>query len=412
MSINNQLSSTSSQASSPKKSGKYVLNKRKYHRYNWLFLLSALLPVVAVGIFNIVVDPYDVFNTPNFFGINHSKPRKDNSDRLFKAIDIIRIKPVTVLMGSSRTKRALDPNHPALENKQPAYNLALTKGNFYELRRYLEHAIANQKELDLVIIGLDLFMFNSLLENRQSFSENRLEKKHIYLELEDLLNITFSLDALMASQETIIDSNKNPSDNIFDGENGFMPYLNVDPEKTQSRFEKIMSNYYEGYSTSYKLSASLLDELKKIVDLCEKNQIKLISYISPSHATQWEIIRSSNQWSIFEEWKRKVVKITPVFDFSGYSSITMEPIHNYMENYTENSHYTPKVGNLVLGRILSYKEEDIPGDFGVLINPENIESHLTKIRQDREIWAKSNPDEVKLVKEIKQKYDASLAEKN
>ncbi|WP_293060386.1 hypothetical protein [Okeania sp. SIO2B3] len=89
--------------------------------------MSALLPVVAVGRFNIVADPYDVFNTPNFLGINHSKPRKDNSDRLFKAIDIIRIKPVTVLMGSSRTKRAIDPNYPALKNHQPAYNDELKK---------------------------------------------------------------------------------------------------------------------------------------------------------------------------------------------------------------------------------------------------------------------------------------------
>ncbi|NEP77511.1 MAG: hypothetical protein F6K17_08705 [Okeania sp. SIO3C4] len=141
MSINNQLSSTYSQALSPtlspKKSEKFVLNKRKYHRYNWLFLLSVLLLVVAVGIFNIVVDPYDVFNTPNFFGINHSKPRKNNSDRLFKTIDIIRIKPISILIGSSRTKRALDPNHPALENKQPAYNLALNSINSYELRRYV-----------------------------------------------------------------------------------------------------------------------------------------------------------------------------------------------------------------------------------------------------------------------------------
>ena len=91
-------------------------NQKKYCRYNWIFLLSVFLPVVTVGIFNIIVNPYDVFDTPNLLGINHSKPRKDNNDRLFKTIDIIRIKPVTVLLGSSRIKRALDPNHPALVN--------------------------------------------------------------------------------------------------------------------------------------------------------------------------------------------------------------------------------------------------------------------------------------------------------
>ncbi|WP_287288016.1 hypothetical protein [Okeania sp. SIO2B9] len=226
--------------------------------------------------------------------------------------------------------------------------------------------------------------------------------------MEDLLNITFSLDAFLASQETLIDSNKNLPNNIFDGENGFIPYLNVDPKKTKSRFERIMNNYYVGYSTIFQVSPQLLDEFKKVVDLCKENQIKLISYISPAHATQWEIIKSSGQWSTFEEWKRKVVEISDVFDFSGYNSVTTEAIHNNMENYTENSHYTPKVGNLILNRILSYKEEEVPKDFGVLINSENIESHLEKIRQHREVWAKNNPDEVKLVEEIKQKYDGAL----
>ncbi|GFZ91211.1 hypothetical protein CYANOKiyG1_01460 [Okeania sp. KiyG1] len=48
--------------------------------------------------------------------------------------------------------------------------------------------------------------------------------------MEYLLNITFSLDAFFASQETVIHSNKNLPNNIFDGENGFIPYLNVDPK--------------------------------------------------------------------------------------------------------------------------------------------------------------------------------------
>ena len=225
-----------------------------------------------------------------------------------------------------------------------------------------------------------------------------------------MLNIVFSLDALLASQETVIDSNQNLPNKIFDGENGFL-YYNVDPKETKYRFKRVMNNYYKAYDTAFKLSTQLLNELKKIVDLCEENQVKLILYISPAHATQWEIIKSSGQWSNFEEWKRKVVEISDVFDFSGYNSITTETIHDKMENYTENSHYTPKVGNLILNKLLSYKEEQVPDNFGILINPENIESHLAKIRQDREIWAKNNPDEVKLVKEIKEKYDRKLAEK-
>ncbi|NEO53251.1 MAG: hypothetical protein F6K54_09280 [Okeania sp. SIO3B5] len=270
--------------------------------------------------------------------------------------------------------------------------------NAYELRRYLQHAIANQKDLDLVIIGLDFFMFNKFRENSVNFSEHRLEKEHIFSE--DFINVSFSLDATLASMETIVNSNKNQLDNSGYRVNRLL------------KFKGAINNAFERNFGMYKLSIQFLGELKIIVDLCQQNQIKLISYISPSHATQWEVIRISGEWSTFEEWKRQVVKIIPVFNFSGYNSITTEPIHNDMENYRDNSHYTPKVGNLILNRLLSYKEEEVPQDFGILINSENIESHLTKIRQDQEIWVKNNPDEVKLVKEIKQKYDASLIEKN
>ncbi|MGD1716247.1 hypothetical protein [Dapis sp. BLCC M172] len=404
MSVNNQLISTYSQASFPQKSEKIVGNKIKYRRYNWIFLLSLFLPIVGVGVFNIIVDPYDVFNTPNFLGINHSKPRKDNSDRLFKATDIIRIKPVTVLMGSSKTKQGLDTNYPALKNEQPAYNVGLNAITAYELRRYLEHSIANQKELSLAIVGIDFLMFNSFTKTRGSFAEYRLTKQ--YISPKDIIKVAFSLNAVLASKEAIIDSKKTSLDDIPYEENGFMPVLNPDPNQTKDKFRYAINNYFKSHA-KYKLSTPLI-ELKKIVDLCQKNKIKLIVFISPSHATQWEAIRATGEWSTFEEWKREVVKITPVFDFSGYNSIASEPIHSGMENYRDNFHYTKKIGDLVLNRILDYREADVPDDFGILINPENIEFHLVKIRQDREFWAKNNSNEVKLVEEIKQKYDASL----
>lgn len=138
---------------------------------------------------------------------------------------------------------------------------------------------------------------------------------------------------------------------------------------------------------------------------CKQHDITLKVFISPSHATQWEAIRATGHWHTFEQWKREVAKITPVWDFSGYNSITTEPISNTMKNYGDNSHYTKEVGDLVLNRILSFKEETVSSDFGVLLTPETIESHLKQIRYDREVWARKHPDEVKLVEDIKEEFD-------
>ena len=399
MSTSPQLNSVSAQVLPKEEKRNYPA--KKYRRFNLNFLLTAFVPLLFVGLFNIIIDPYSVFNSPRLVGFNQLKPRKDNNDRVFKAIDITRIKPVTVLIGSSRAKQGLDPNYQALVNSQPAYNLGLNGVNVYEQLRYLEHTIANQKNLKLVILATDFFTFNSSLNNQPVFSESRLEKSHITLQ--DVINFGFSLDAVSASGETLTASRKSPNQESY-SKNGFSPYRNIKKSEVNWRFQAGINDFFTNHA-NYQLSSKYLADFKKIVEICKEHNITLKVFISPSHATQWEAIRATGRWQTFEQWKREIVKITPILDFSGYNSITTEPISYDMENYTDNSHYTPKVGNLVLNQLLSYQEEKVPDDFGVLITPDNIESHLAKIRANREIWAKNNPDAVKLVQEVKQKYD-------
>lgn len=391
-----------SRSSSPKK--KAIDTAKPYRKFNFYFLLATFLPVLLAGLFNFAIDPYDVFDTPDILGINHSKPKKDNNDRLFKATDIIRLKPVTVFIGSSRTKQGLDPDYVALKDYQPAYNLAINGPNVYEVKRYLQHAIANQKDLKEVVLGIDFFMFNANLDNQPTFSENRLEKQ--YLTWQDLINSLFSIDTLSASQSTIADSLKEPNPDTDYGENGFMPNRNINDGNTKWRFNQSIKLYYSLHS-NYQFSDKYFSDFQEIVELCRRNGIELKVFISPSHATNWETIREIGQWESFEQWKRKMVQIVPVWDFSGYNSITTEKIADKMQKYADNSHYTPKIGNLILDRLFEDRSENLPEDFGVLMTPENIDSHLAKIRRDREIWAKNRPEEVKLVKNLKRQANPS-----
>ncbi len=153
------------------------------------------------------------------------------------------------------------------------------------------------------------------------------------------------------------------------------------------------------------ISKQQLDFFKSLVNICQNRGIKLIIFISPAHAIQWEANRLNGEWETFEEWQRELVKIAPVWDFSGYNSITTEAIKNQMQNYMDSSHYRKEVGDLILNRILDYKTETVPEDFGVLITPENIEQHLKKISRDRQLWIQNNPDAVKLLQDIKREVE-------
>lgn len=377
-----------------------------YHRYTFVFIIAASVNLLLIVLFNIFVDPYGVMNSPTRVGFNKIKPGKDTHVRLFKTIEVTRLRTKMIVLGSSRSEFGLDPKHPALLNYQPAYNLAITGANMYETRRYFQHAIANQPSLKKVVLGIDFFMFNTYRESQPDFRENRLQTTK--LTLLDTFDVTLSLNALTASIETIRANRSAPNDIGSFYPNGLRDAKYYIQHTYQNKpykliFKKTIQDFLTrpDFYKRYQLSEASLNDLKTIVNTCKQRGIKLEILISPSHASEWETIRVAGLWPIFEDWKRQVVKIEPVWDFSGYNSITTEPISNHMKNYIDNSHYRKEVGNLVLNRIFHYQEETVPTDFGVLLTPANIEACLKKIRDQRGLWAKDNTDVVQLVEDLK-----------
>ena len=378
---------------------------RKYRLYSWIFFTATFTPLILVGLLNLIINPYGAFTVPDIPGVSHKKSRKENNDRLYKAIDITRIKPITILLGSSRTKQGLDPDNPRLAQYQPVYNSAIDAPNTYELRRYLEHALANQNQLKTVIVGIDFLMFNKNLKNQSSFLDNRLGKRHILIQ--DAINVIFSLDALLASQETITESKNSSYKANNTNRNGFVPDSKDNDDTIKSQFNTSI-NFYSRIYSHYEFSEEYLNDFKNIVEICNKNNIELKVFISPSHATQWETIYIAEKWDTFERWKREVVKVIPLWDFSGYNSVTSEEIKEDMDNYRDSSHYTKSIGDLIINRIFSYQQEQVPKDFGILLTPQNIELHLAEIRSQQKVWRKENPEEVEMVKEIKESVTSQL----
>ncbi|NEO99686.1 MAG: hypothetical protein F6K58_13605 [Symploca sp. SIO2E9] len=373
---------------------------KKYSRFNMTFLAVTLPCLVTVGLFNLTIDPYGVIDSPEIPRLNKLRTQKFHNVRLFKAIDVTRVEPKTLLLGSSRTDLGLDPEHPALENEQPAYNLGLVGPNLYEVKRYFEHALANQPELKTVVIGIDLFMFNEYKINEVDFSEDRLEKES--LTAQELLNVTLSTSAIESSAITIQSSMDSDAYYLYRPDGMRYVYGNEPNEPIPKKFRGSIKGLRqsEGYYKKYQLSEKFLGNLQEIVDICKRQNIELQIFISPSHASQWENLRVAELWPVFEEWKRRLVKITPVWDFSGYNSITTETISKDMKNYWDSSHYRKEVGDLVLNRIFDYQEDKVPADFGILLTQENIESHLAEINAQQEVWASNNPDVVKLVESL------------
>lgn len=373
---------------------------KNYRQFNLAFFGLTIPGLLAVGLFNIGIDPYGVMNSPEW-RLNRLRTEQFNHVRLFKATSVTRIAPKTVLLGSSRTDLGLDPKHPALAKGKPAYNLGLVGPNMYEVKRYFDHAIANQPELQTVVLGVDFFMFNEYKTHPADFEEARLEREN--LTPKELLNVTLSLGVTRSSLGTIKNSWRSQANFLYH-DNGFRYVHNNEPDNPlPQEFKNMIRGFFreEGYYPRYKLSQGFLNDLRELVEICQSRNIDLKIFISPSHATQWEALRMAGHWNDFEQWKRELVAIAPVWDFSGYHSISTEPISENMTYYWDSSHYRQEVGNLILNRLFDHELASVPADFGVLTTPENVEEHLVKIQRDRESWANANPEAIAFVEELK-----------
>ena len=173
---------------------------QNYRKFTIYFFAATFTPLISVGLFNIAVDPYGIFFTPVLNGFNKAKPEKFNQDLLFKAVEITRLRPTTIILGSSKEQWGIDPNHPELAKDENTYDLGLQAANMYTVRRYFEHALANQPNIKRVIVGIDFSMFNANIKVTSAFKENRLEKR--FIAWEDIINILFSWDSFKVSQKT------------------------------------------------------------------------------------------------------------------------------------------------------------------------------------------------------------------
>ena len=119
------------------------------------FLATLLLILSVVGAATSTLDPFGIHRWIEVPGINAHKPATHARVRMFKAYEVERVKPETVILGSSRSHVGFSCRHPALARLPgPCYNLAFDGATTREMFEYLVHA--NEiRPLRTVLLGLD-----------------------------------------------------------------------------------------------------------------------------------------------------------------------------------------------------------------------------------------------------------------
>lgn len=382
-----------------------------WKKFTVRIVASVLMLLTFIIIFNWLINPFDIFDSPKISHLNENKLKVSKYSRVYKAIVLKKTKPKIIFLGTSRTEYGMDPNNQNL-NSATAYNSATASGFPVEYEYYADMAIKNG--VNHIIIGTDFFAFYSKDLMRAGFD------KEVF---KDSIPVKYflSLNACESSFKVI--GNRKQMEYLETGQRSSSS-LERDFNQNGS-YKKSFQKNEKGYLTNAyqrdfcKIKSEHWRAFERILDKAHQHNVKVTLFISPSHARQWEVLDRAQGYGIFEEFKRKLVGINEtiayknnkipfaLWDFSGYSILTTEVVPNdpnaKMKWYWDSSHYKKELGDVVLDRMFdgNFSGGQNYPDFGVKLTSENIEAHLAKLRIDRTRWQASHPIDIQEIQDLK-----------
>ena len=361
---------------------RYLTARSSLHVRRYLAsLVGALLVFYSTIIaFNFTVDPYGIYYQTALIEEDKSRPGRELRMREVKLRAIENVRPDSIILGTSRSNRAFNPQHKAFRGAT-AYNASLTAANIYEARQVLEYAIA-VAPVRQVILAADFLMFNtsrlkpSIIEHEQLVPNGNVG---IRIHATRLGGNLLSLNAIFSSIETIkrIEA-PCPADQPFIAITGRWGFERIEmcggitsPSKFAWVFGPLLRSDGFGDATYHQFSFVNAEkgfdswiEYAKILRIAHENGIDLRIVIPPIHAWQLELIHAIGLWDDFEFWKAEMARLNeeqarqeapfPIWDFAVYNEYTTEAVRTDrpgsigMRWFVENSHMRPEFGDFVL----------------------------------------------------------------
>jgi hypothetical protein len=376
----------------------------------WSVALVVMLGLVAG--FNILVNPYDVFAQSRIPGLNELKPGTKNHTAMTKTYQLERARPVTVVLGSSRTYIGVDASGPVWpEAMRPVYNYGIP-GNVEAaaLARELREAWATGRLRNAVVL-LDFLTF---LSPDPPPGRDEFEKRLLLLDdgaanpdrtaqhLDDAFLAVFTMSALVDSVNTVLSQHGRGSvlDVRADGTSIEADFFNavraegMNPLFAQkdvldlsraAGFKHDMANWHGTMPN--------LEPVRDMIRFSLAHNIRLTLILGASHADGMEIIRRAGLWPRIEQLKVDLASMVAdahsdtitAWDFMEYTPYTTEivppqgDLKTPLKWFWEQMHFQKALGTAMLSRVFSGE----PADFGVPLTSATVEARNRLVREQQ-----------------------------
>ena len=367
----------------------------KYKKSNKRILIIFICLLTIIAIFNVVMDPYNVFMSPDL-GFNSLKPEAKRQERLTKVIGLKldKRKLDSIFIGTSRVDWAINKQHYKEITGKETESMAVVGLGFDEYLDLARLCLKLHPEVKKIYMGLDLYTFNKNFKgNKQTIPFN----KNKYLTTQELATVLFAGDTTVSSFITLFR-------NVLPNSDKTKLYTRMG---TTYRFNNKLINvffrnawrkYYELYD-EYEFNNEYYDKLQTLKSDLKKQGVDLIFFHTTGHITDIDVIYETGMWNTFTKWKKDLTKISDIYDFYYYNDVNNCEITPDIQNFTDAAHASDLTGKKIIATLTGSNN-----NYGRLNTAENVDKYMKEDLKNLLNWRKKNPDLVKKVQDEKSVY--------
>lgn len=374
-------------------------------RYLALALAIPLAGLLLMCIFNVVVDPFDIYRIVAIESVNATKPVRDsNGARVTVSHDILRGGYRAIFVGNSRIEVGFPKALPEISGG--VLNAGMAGANALEMARAA--ALARRTAgVDCIFISLDFASFNAVGNKTGGYLESALPDGSRW---RSWLETAFAYPTLVASINTV-------SANLLGGQLADLTAAPVEARPARAKFETSARAAFAFYR-GFEYDRDRLNLVIRVIDLMTAKGIQAIVFFPPTHAWNEEAIWGAGRAQTYLQFRRDSLaaldrlatrparapcdenaKAISTWDFSGFrkpalTAVPSAEVRGVTSPFMETQHFNETLGRAMLLRMLG-REARSPwsGDqIGERIDSATVAQADRDLERRRREWLRSSPD--------------------
>ena len=343
-------------------------NNKKFTTY--FFIIFAVV-LIGIATYNLICDPFSVFVDTTEDAIKNKKVMPN--ERFIKMKYILKNtdKYDSYLIGSCTS------NFMNLDNVPYGkwYNLTFTNNTISEMENSLKMLVKNNVKVERVLAQIGETSLKlpedehqkvcAHLLNYCSYPDGAKETIVFYARY-----LTYFPLVNPAKFDKWIDGSKN---NIFKGGSFIDELPETEADMLESRAESFENDNFGIYEAPY--NPQSFEHLREMKRICDENNIEFELFIIPEYISRYKEL----DIKAFNDAKRKIVEITPFYDFTGINKIALDKKY-----WCDPIHVNDWGSKLMVERIFFQDKSKAPSlkNYGTYVTKENIEGYARQTEKE------------------------------